>query len=177
MASGSFDLTPRRAADSAVTLVQQMAPTEANPLGNVHGGSIMKLVDTAAGLSALKHVGGPVVTVAMDEMSFLEPVYINEVVTVRATVNDVGRTSMEVGVRVETENFESGRKVHTSSAYLVYVALDLDGRPRPAPPILAETDEERQRQNEAKLRRETRLARKAAIVAARKTRERPVPEE
>jgi acyl-CoA hydrolase len=162
-----WDLTPRRMADSRVTLVQQMAPTEANPLGNVHGGSVMKLVDTAAGLAATKHVRGPVVTVAMDEMSFLEPVYIHDVVMLRATVNDVGRTSLEVGVRVDAENYVTGRKVHTSSAYLVYVALDEDGKPRPVPPILAETPEEEQRQHEAKLRREARLARKAAIEAAR----------
>jgi uncharacterized protein (TIGR00369 family) len=163
------DLEPRTVADSKVTLVQQMAPAEANLLGNVHGGSIMKLVDTAAGLAAMKHVGGVVVTVAMDEMSFLEPVYLEDVVTVRATVNDVGRTSLEVGVRVEAENYITGRKVHTSSAYLVYVALDSAGNPRPVPPIVAETPEEEQRQLEAKLRREARLARKATIDEARRS--------
>jgi uncharacterized protein (TIGR00369 family) len=163
-----WDLQPRRVADSQVTLVQQMAPADANLLGNVHGGSIMKLVDTAAGLAAMKHVGGVVVTVAMDEMSFLEPVYLEDVVTVRATVNDVGRTSLEVGVRVDAENFVTGRKVHTSSAYLVFVALDTAGNPRPVPPIVAETPEEQQRQREAKLRREARLARKTAIEEARR---------
>jgi uncharacterized protein (TIGR00369 family) len=162
-----WDLEPRAVADSKVTLVQQMAPADANLLGNVHGGSIMKLVDTAAGLAAMKHVGGVVVTVAMDEMSFLEPVFLEDVVTVRATVNDVGRTSLEVGVRVDAENYITGRKVHTSSAYLVYVALDAAGAPRPVPPIIAETPDEEQRQREAKLRREARLARKAAILQAR----------
>lgn len=165
-----WDLEPRRVADSNVTLVQQMAPADANLLGNVHGGSIMKLVDTAAGLAAMKHVGGVVVTVAMDEMSFIEPVYLEDVVTVRATVNDVGRTSLEVGVRVDAENFVTGRKVHTSSAYLVFVALDPAGNPRPVPPIVAETPEEEQRQREAKLRREARLARKTAIEEARRPR-------
>jgi acyl-CoA hydrolase len=164
-----WDLAPRRAADSEVVLVQQMTLVDANPLGNVHGGSIMKLVDTAAGLAATKHVGGTVVTVAMDEMSFLEPVFIHDVVTVRAMVNDTGTTSLEVGVRVDAENYITGRHVHTSSAYLVYVALDGEGKPRPVPPVIAESETEKQRQREARLRREARLSRKAAIEAARRS--------
>jgi acyl-CoA hydrolase len=140
---------------------------DANLLGNVHGGAIMRLVDDAGGLAAMKHCGGPVVTAAMDEMTFLEPVYVGDVVTVKAMVNDSGRTSMEVGVRVEAENVTSGRRVHTSSAYLVYVALDREGKPRPVPPVVAETEEQQQRQREAKLRRQARLARKEAILQAR----------
>jgi acyl-CoA hydrolase len=116
----------------------------------------------------MKHCRGPVVTVAMDEMSFMEPVFVGDVVTVKAMVNDTGRTSVEVGVRVEAENYRTGRKVHTSSAYLVYVALDEEGRPCPVPGIEPETDRERQRQREAKLRREARLARKTAILEARR---------
>jgi uncharacterized protein (TIGR00369 family) len=162
-----WDLTPRPAAESEVVLVQQMDVDDANLSGNVHGGVIMKLVDTAAGLAAYKHCRGRVVTVAMDEMSFLEPVYLGEVVTVRAMVNDAGRTSMEVGVRVDAENYYTGRKVHTSSAYLVFVALDEEGKPREVPPIVAETEMEQRRQKEAKLRRENRLARNAAIDAVR----------
>jgi len=98
-----WDLTPKPASESEIVLVQAMELTDANLSGNVHGGVIMRLVDTAAGISAHKHSGGRVVTVAMDEMSFLEPIYIGDVVTVRAMVNDVGRTSMEVGVRVDAE--------------------------------------------------------------------------
>jgi acyl-CoA hydrolase len=162
-----WDLTPRTADDSMVQLVQQMAPADANLLGNVHGGTVMKLIDTAAGLSATKHAGGFVVTVALDEMSFLEPIYLDDVVTVKAMVNDVGTTSCEVGVRVEAENYVTGRKVHTSSAYLVFVAIDRNGRPRPLPPLVVETKEQRQRQKEAKLRRQARLERKRAIEAAR----------
>ena len=162
-----WDLTPRPAAESEVVLVQHMDVGDANLSGNVHGGVIMKLVDTAAGLAAHKHCRGRVVTVAMDEMSFLEPVFLGEIVTVRAMVNDVGRTSMEVGVRVDAENYFTGRKVHTSSAYLVFVALDEASKPRPVPPVVAETEEQAQRQREAKVRRENRLARKAAIQAAR----------
>src|ERR1043166_7819639 len=99
-----WDLTPKAGSASSVVLVQAMELTDANLSGNVHGGGIMRLVDTAAGIAAHKHCGGRVVTVAMDEMSFLEPIFIGDVVTVRAMVNDVGRTSMEVGVRVEAEN-------------------------------------------------------------------------
>jgi acyl-CoA hydrolase len=162
-----WDLTPRKARDSQVELVQLMTVTDANNVGNVHGGTVMKLVDTAAGLAAARHCGGLAVTAAMDEMVFLEPVYVNDLVTVKAMVNDAGRTSMEVGVRVEAESVGGHRKVHTSSAYLVYVALDETGKPRPVPPVTAESDEERQRQREAKLRREARLSRKAAILEAR----------
>jgi acyl-CoA hydrolase len=162
-----WDLTPRKAGESQVELVQLMTIVDANNVGNVHGGTIMKLVDTAAGLAAARHCGGLAVTAAMDEMVFLEPVYVNDVVTVKAMVNDAGRTSMEVGVRVEAESVSGHRTVHTSSAYLVYVALDDQGKPRPVPPVVPESEEARQRQREAKLRREARLSRKAAILAAR----------
>ncbi len=169
-AAGDYDLTPRPPGASAVTLIQQMELADANLLGNVHGGVIMRLVDTAAGLAAMKHVGGPAVTVAMDGMSFLEPVVVGDVVTVRALVNDAGRTSLEVGVRVEAENIATGRRTHTSSAYLVFVALGPDGRPRPVPPVAPESDLDLRRQHEAKLRREARLARTAAIERIREER-------
>jgi acyl-CoA hydrolase len=161
------DLAPRPASASAVVLARQMEIPDANLAGNVHGGTIMKMVDTAAGLAAAKHSGGLAVTAQMDEMSFLEPVYLGDVVTVRAMVNEAFRTSMEVGVRVEAESVSTGRKVHTSSAYLVFVALDRQGAPREVPSVLADNDEQRRRQHEAKLRREARLARKRAIEEAR----------
>src|SRR5207237_1321868 len=103
------------------------------------------------GLPTMKHCSGPVVTVAMDEMSFLEPAYVGDLLTVKAMVNDTGRTSMEVGVRVEAENVVSGRRVHTSSAYLVYVALDRSGKPRPVPPVIVEDEYQRRRPVEARL--------------------------
>ena len=161
------EVGPRPAQASAISLKQQTDITDSNALGNVHGGVVMKLVDTAGGLAAMRHCGGPVVTVAMDEMVFLEPVFVGDIVTVKAMVNETFRTSLEVGVRVEAENVYTGEVMHTSSAYLVYVALDREGRPRPVPPVLAENEEERQRQHEAKLRREARLARKDAILKAR----------
>ena len=161
MADG--DLEPKPVSASQVTLVQLMEISDANIAGIVHGGTIMKLVDTAAGLAAMKHCGGPAVTVSMDTMSFLAPVRIGDMVTVRASVNDVGRTSLEVGVRVESENVVSGERTHTGSAYLVFVALDDEGKPRPVPSVVAEGQTQRRRQKEAKIRRQTRLAHKRAI--------------
>jgi acyl-CoA hydrolase len=164
---GPVDLSPKPASGSRVTLSIQMQVTDANIAGNVHGGTIMRLVDNAAGLAAAKHAGGYAVTAVMDEMSFLEPVYLGDVVTLKASVNQAFNTSMEVGVRVEAESFLTGKTTHTSSAYLVFVAIDDSGKPRPVPPLIAETEEERQRQREAGLRREARLARKQAIDVAR----------
>ena len=158
-----WDLTPKPVSFSQITLVQLMEITDANIAGIVHGGVVMKLVDTAAGLAAIRHCGGLAVTVSMDEMSFLAPVRIGDTLTVRASVNDVGRTSLEVGVRVESENVVTGERTHTGSAYLVFVALDDQGKPRPIPPVIAETPTQQRRQREAKMRREARLAHKAAI--------------
>jgi acyl-CoA hydrolase len=157
----------RPASASEVVLARQMEIPDANIAGNVHGGTIMKMVDTAAGLAAAKHCGGLAVTAAMDEMSFLDPVFVGDVVTVKAMVNEAFHTSVEVGVRVEAETYATGRHVHTSSAYLVFVSIDDRGSPRPVPPLLAETEDQRRRQQEARLRRETRLARKQAIDEAR----------
>jgi uncharacterized protein (TIGR00369 family) len=154
---------PRRVADSQVVMSLQMNPADANPSGDVHGGTIMKLVDTAAGVCAMRHCRTRVVTVTMDSMSFLHPVYVGNVVTLYASVNDTGNTSLEVGVRVEAENIRTGEKLHTSSAYLVFVALDDHGKPTKVPPLLVETETERRRQEHAKIRRETRKARQEAI--------------
>ena len=162
------DLEPRRVASSQVTLVQLMEITDANIAGLVHGGVVMKLVDTAAGLAAFKHAGGMCVTVSMDEMSFFAPVHVGDTVTVKASVNDVGTTSLEIGVRVESEELESGTITHTSSAYLVFVALDDEGKPRPVPPLIADTEQEQRRQREAKIRRETRIGHREAIAELRR---------
>jgi uncharacterized protein (TIGR00369 family) len=154
--------------ESETTLVQMMEISHANIAGIVHGGEVMKLVDTAAGIAAIKHAGGMCVTVSMDEMSFLHPVHVGDLVTVRASVNDVGTTSLEVGVRVEVEDVMSGERLHTSSAYLVFVALNREGKPRSVPPLIAENDVQRRRQREAKIRRETRLAHRQAILSHRR---------
>lgn len=154
--------------DSQIELAQSMGIADANLANRVHGGVIMRLVDTAAGLAAIKHASGAVVTAAIDEMSFIEPVNLGDLVTFRASVNEVGTTSMEVGVRVETENVFTGERVHTSTAYLVFVAVDpVTNRPRPVPGLVAETPDEQRRMREAKLRRQARLARRQAILATR----------
>jgi uncharacterized protein (TIGR00369 family) len=169
MPSAVVDQDARRAADSSVTLTQMMEVTDANVAGNVHGGVIMRLADTAAALAAIKHAGGLALTVTIDEMTFLEPVHIGEVLTLRASVNDVGTTSMECGVRVEALDPLTGGSRHVSSAYLVFVAVDGDGRPRAVPRLLVETDLERRRQREARLRRERRIEHRRAIEAGRAT--------
>jgi acyl-CoA hydrolase len=163
----SWDLTPKRVADSQVTLTQLMEVTDANIAGYVHGGAVMRLVDTAAGLAAIRHSGGLAVTVAIDEMTFLEPVHIGDVLMFLASVNSVGTTSMEVGVRVEAHDPVTGRMRHVNSAYLVFVAVDDEGHPRPVPPLVPETDLERRRQHDSTLRRTARLAHKEAVEAAR----------
>ena len=174
-ASGEPSLEPKRVAESQTTLVQLMEIGHANIAGIVHGGEVVKLVDTAAGITAIKHAGGMCVTVSIDEMSFLYPVHVGDLVTVRASVNDVGTTSLEIGARVEVEDVITGERRHTSSAYLVFVALDEDGKPRPVPPLIAETPVEERRRREAKIRRRTRLAHREAIADHRAREEPPAP--
>jgi uncharacterized protein (TIGR00369 family) len=151
----------KRVQESSVIMAQQMNPQDANPAGNVHGGVIMKLIDTAAGAVAIRHARSNAVTASIDRLDFFHPVFVGDFVTLRASLNFVGRTSMEVGVRVESENLLTGERRHTSTAYLTYVALDGQGQPLPLPPMILETDEEKRRNREAKVRRETRLAEKA----------------
>lgn len=158
----------RTVSDSRVMLAQHMGMPDSNLAGAVHGGTIMKLVDTAGGLAATKFSGSPVVTAAIDELSFLEPVNLGDLVTVTASVNGVGETSMEVGVKVETENVLTGEIRHTSTAYLLYVALDPESRqPVRVPRLETQTPEERRRQRQAKARRKARIARREASLAAR----------
>lgn len=157
----------RTVRESRVVMSQLMLPGDANPTGNVHGGVIMKLVDTAAGVSATRHVRGRTVTARIDSMSFLQPVFVGDLVTLKASVNDVGRTSMEVGVRVEAEDLMTGVIRHVSSAHLVFVALDDSGKPRDVPPIVAESDDEKRRMAEAKLRRANRQRGEEAVRAMR----------
>ncbi len=150
----------KRVRESSAVMAQQMNPQDANPAGNVHGGVIMKLIDTAAGAVAIRHARSNAVTASIDRLDFHNPVFIGDFLTIRASLNFVGRTSMEVGVRVESENLITGERRHTGSAYLTYVALDRDGRPKPLLPLILESDDEKRRNREAKARRETRLAEK-----------------
>jgi acyl-CoA hydrolase len=133
----------------------------------VHGGVIMQLCDEVAGIAAVRHSGSRVVTAAMDRMSFRHPVFVGQLVTVKATVNAAWRSSMEVGVRVESENVRSGEMLHTSTAYFTMVALDEDGNPTEVPPIEAVTNDEKRREREAQLRRDNRLAERQRIEEER----------
>jgi acyl-CoA hydrolase len=145
-----------------------MGLLDANNAGNVHGGTVLKLCDEAAGLAALRHARRPAVTAAVDRVTFLLPVHIGELLTFKARVNAAWRTSMEVGVRVEAENPLTGEQRHTSSAYLTMVAIDEHGQPCAVPPHKAETPEEERREREAQLRRENRLAEREQITSGRK---------
>lgn len=154
----SDPLAPKRVSDSSVVLNYFMQPEHANALGNVHGGWIMKLCDEAGGLAAIRHSRGPAVTVAIDTMTFREPVHIGDMLTLRARLTYAGRTSMEVEVQVTAENPFTGQQTHTNTAYIVYVAIDDHERPRAVPPLIAETDAERARMEAAKQRQAYRLA-------------------
>jgi acyl-CoA hydrolase len=144
-----------------------MGIADANNAGNVHGGLIMHLCDEVAGIAAVRHSGARVVTAAMDRMTFRHPVFVGQLVTVKATVNAAWRSSMEVGVRVESENVRSGELLHTSTAYLTMVALDDEGRPTEVPPVAPETPAETRRAREAQLRRDNRLAERKRIEEQR----------
>jgi acyl-CoA hydrolase len=160
-------MDPRSAADSQATLAHWMGPLDANGAGFVHGGTVMKLCDEAAGLAAVKHSRTRVVTAGMDRMTFRVPIHVGELVTFQASVNAVWHTSMEVGVRVDTENPRTGERRHSNSAYLTMVAVDDEGNPMPVPPLLTSTDEQRRRESEAQLRRSNRLAEREQLRAAR----------
>lgn len=150
----------RKVSETAIIMAQQMLPSDANPMGNVHGGVIMKSIDNTAGAVAIRHARNQAVTASIDRLDFFEPVYVGNVLVLKACVNMVGTTSMEVGVRVEAEDLISGQVRHTASAYLTFVALDPQGRPCRVPPLKLQGPEEHRRYNEAVQRREVRLAEK-----------------
>ena len=166
VSDGAEALPPSHARTSLSMLADT---THVNLLGNVHGGVVMRLVDSTAGAVAQRHSGGPAVTAAMDEMAFLEPVQVGDILRAVAQVNWAGRTSMEIGVRVESEpwNEAGSEPLHVASAYLVFVASDDHGQPRPIPRLAPQTPDEVRREREAEIRRAHRLARRAEIEAGR----------
>jgi len=137
-----------------------MEPGDANLLGNVHGGVLMKLIDEVGGIAAARHAQRPVVTVAIDSVTFISPIRVGDLVVLTAALTWVGRTSMEVQVRVEAEKIVTGERQHTNSAYVVYVALDDDSRPTEVPRLIAETEDQRRRMIEADVRQAQRLGRR-----------------
>jgi uncharacterized protein (TIGR00369 family) len=147
----------KRVAESRIELTQLMNVTDANVLGNVHGGVIMKLFDEAGGMAAAKHSRHPVVTVAVDSMHFHSPVRIGDLFTVCAEVTWVGRTSVETRVVATAENVLTGEMNQTNTAFFVYVALDQHGQPTPVPPLIPETETEKRRFAEGAARQKERL--------------------
>ena len=150
-------VTGKAVRESAYEYSEVALPNDANGLGNVLGGKVMHLVDLAAAVAGLRHVRGPVVTASIDTMSFLQPVRIGDLIMLRASVNRVFRTSMEIGVKVMTEKLLTGERRHTCSAYLTFVAIDRDGKAVPIIPVVPETDEEKRRFRQAGERRQARL--------------------
>lgn len=150
----------KRVKDSSITIMDQMTRQDANLAGNVHGGVIMKHIDNTGGLVAARHAQKNVVTASIDKIDFHNPVYVGDLLRLQASINYTGKTSMEIGVRVEAENVMTGEVRHTASAYLTYVALDEDGKPTEIPQIMLETQEEKCRNKDAKMRREIRLKEK-----------------
>jgi acyl-CoA hydrolase len=152
--------TPRA---SRVETVQLVLPGLTNVHGTIFGGILMQWIDIAAGISAARHAGGPVVTASMDRLHFIHPVHLGEVVTVQAQVNYAGTTSMEIGVRVLAEDRAMENRRQTLRAYLTFVAVDDDGRPRAVPPLSLETSVDRRRFADARARRAVRLRERRAM--------------
>lgn len=142
---------------SEAVISELMMPNQVNGLGHVFGGVVLSMIDRVAAVAAMRHASGPAVTASIDRVDFRQPIYAGELVTCRARVNFVGRTSMEIGVYVEAEDLLSGERRHTNTCYLTFVAIDEDNRPVPVPRLELETEEDRRRAHEAERRRETRL--------------------
>ena len=146
--------------ESQSEMVEVVLPNHSNPLGNILGGRVMHLIDIAAALAAHRHSNSYAATAAVDHLEFRGPIKIGELIVLKSSVNRAFNTSMEVGVKVFAENILTGKRRHTSSAYVTFVGVDKRGRPRPVPPVIPQTQEEVRRYNEAGLRRQSRLARR-----------------
>jgi acyl-CoA hydrolase len=157
----------KRVAESRTAIARWMSIVDANSSGNVHGGTVLKMADEAAGLAAVKHSRQRVVTAGVDRVNFLFPIHVAELVTFSASVNAVWHTSMEVGVRVDAENPLTGEVRHTNSAYFTMVALDAAGRPTAVPTLIASDATEERRMREAELRRRNRLAERDQLLGGR----------
>lgn len=162
------ELAGKKVSDSRISLAQLMQPEHANNLGNVHGGVIMKLVDEAGALACMRHAQQRVVTVAVDRLTFRQPIRLGDLVTLTAEVSYVGRTSLEAAVEVVAENPITGEKTHTNTAYLVYVAMDQSGHPVEVPPLIPETEEQRRRMQDGRERQAYRLAQAAQAEERRR---------
>jgi acyl-CoA hydrolase len=139
-------------------MTEIVLPGDTNALGTIFGGKVMQWIDIAASVAGMRHSGGSVVTASIDALAFLTPIHKGEIVVLRAQVNFVGKTSMEIGVRVEAENPRTGERRYTTKAYMTFVAIDTDGKPRAVPPLELDNDEDRRRWADAEARRGARLA-------------------
>jgi uncharacterized protein (TIGR00369 family) len=143
--------------ETSAIMAQVMLPQDTNPAGNVHGGVIMKLIDSAAAVVASRHARCNTVTASIDRLEFHHPVFVGDVLFLKASLNMAGRSSMEIGVRVESENYLTGEVRHTASAYLTFVAVDETGKPQEVPGLIFENDAEKRRNKEALLRKKARI--------------------
>ena len=157
------ELKPKKPSESAITTARLMMPTDANVLGNVFGGAIMRYMDEVAAIVAWRHAGRNCVTASIDRMNFYAPVYVGNLLILKATVNYVGNTSMEIGVRMEAQDPTSNSATHSGSCYLTYVAIDQSGKPTPIPKLIVSTPEEKKRFKDALARRRLREAEIAAL--------------
>jgi acyl-CoA hydrolase len=160
-------MEPKTVDATSVIMSHMMLPPDANSVGIVHGGVVMKHIDDAAGVVAVRHSGGPAVTASIDRLDFHHPAFIGNLLTVKAAINLTGETSMEIGARVETEDPVTGVVKHTASAYLTFVALDENNRPRKIPGITPVSAEEKRRHCEAIERRKDRLAKRTQKKSCR----------
>lgn len=158
-------MSGKPAEEGTAILTHFLLPEDANPAGNIHGGVIMKHIDSAGGVAASRHARRNVVTASIDRLDFIHPAYVGNLLIVNARVNLTGRTSMEVGVRAETENLLSGEIRHVASAYLTFVALDESGHPIPIPPLVVSGEDQKKRHRMAQARRQARLAEKQREAA------------
>jgi acyl-CoA hydrolase len=149
-------MTAKTIKESALEVCQQMTQSDANLVGSVHGGTIMKLIDNTAGIVAYKHAQGLVVTASIDRLDFYNQVFVGDLLRVKASINLVGTSSMEIGVKVEAENVITGKVKHTATAYLIFVALNDKMKPRKVPELILETDDDKRRNAHAKIRKESR---------------------
>jgi acyl-CoA hydrolase len=157
------NLKAKKPSESAMMTARLMMPTDANVLGNVFGGAIMRYMDEAAAIVAWRHAGGNVVTASIDRMNFFAPVYVGNLLILKASVNYVGTTSMEIGVRIEAQDPSTRKGIHAGSCYLTYVALDEKGKPTAIPPLMVTTATEKRRFKEAAARRKLREAENAVL--------------
>jgi acyl-CoA hydrolase len=151
--------------ETRTEIAQIMVPADANSVGNVHGGTIMKMIDSVAGVVASRHARAVVVTASIDRLDFIAPGYVGDLIVLKANLNYAGRSSMEIGVRVEAENLLTGERRYVASAYLTMVAINRDRKPKQIPPLVLETPEDERRFAEGKERKEERLKKKEQKLA------------